>query len=199
MHGCMALALAIFLLACAAGPIPPAGQMMEGQSAERSNTAGSGATAAVLRGTSELPEAALDLLAQSARDSCSICAERNRKEAFEQLDAFYAPGVLITSEPGRTFLPSAKSPLELALSSYARETPMLTLRFHTMKEHLVGVDTTDYSDEAWVAFLASNPGMVLDGTIQLIAYPYGDGPTYLYSQAENHLQLQCRVLELNER
>lgn len=200
------LLTAIFLTSCAPAPkrAPEGGARVEtvaaSPSAERIRAeAGSSATA--LRRVAEFPDEAFDLLAQSARDSCSICAERNRKKAFGQLDAFYSAGLVITSGPERAFLASSddESPAELSFSSYARESPRLTLRFHTMTEHLVGVDTADYSDESWTEFLAAHPGAVLDGTVQLIAYPYGDGPTYLFSQTENHLQLQCKVLELSVR
>lgn len=149
--------------------------------------------------SAEFPDKALDLLTQSTRDSCAICAERNRKKAFETLDTFYAAGTLITSGPERQFLREAEGSLELGVSSYRRAQPRLTFRFHTESEHLVGVDPADYTDDEWAAHSDSTAGRGLDGMIQVIEYPYGDGPTYLYSPSENHLQVQCKVLDLTTR
>lgn len=148
----------------------------------------------------EFPEAALDLLTQSTRDSCAICAERNRKKAFETLDTFYAAGTLITSGPERHFIRNAEGTLELRVSSYRRAQPKLTFRFHTESEHLVGVDPSDYTDDEWAVHSDSSTARSgLDGMIQVITYSYGDGPTYLYSPTENHLQVQCKVLDLTKR
>ena len=37
-----------------------------------------------------------------------------------------------------------------------------------------------------------------EGTIELVAYDYGDGVSYLYSSSGNHLQIQCRILDISE-
>lgn len=165
-----------------------------GTGAEVMKDATAGSRAPLLAG---FPEEALDLLTQSTRDSCSICADRNREKAFRLLDSFYAPGTILTTGPEQTFLAAGEE--ELTLSSYRRDAPKLTLRFHTASEHLVGVDSTDYTGEEWASHLKENPEANFDGMIQMIEYAYGDGPTYLYFPSENHLQLQCKVLELSTR
>lgn len=141
---------------------------------------------------------ALDLLTQSTRDSCAICAEKNRKKAFAELDEVYAPGTIISTSAERHFLRATPEATELALSNYLRPAPKLTFRFHTGEEHLIGVDPANFTDDQSFGIIAGASAEVpLQGTIQIIAYAYGDGPSYLYSSSENHLQVQCRVLEIS--
>jgi hypothetical protein len=185
----------------------PDGRTADGTSTAEIGMRGSFAGAEVSEETADLqsaplpgfPDEALDLLTQSTRDSCSICAERNREKAFRSLSSFYPPGTLLTTGPDQAFLAAGEGTPELTLSSYGRGAPKLTLRFHTASEHLVGVDSTDYTGEEWARYLKENSEGAFDGTVELIAYAYGDGATYLYSPSENHLQLQCKVLELSTR
>jgi hypothetical protein len=185
----------------------PDGRTADGTSMGENGIRSSFAGAEVSKETADLhrapltgfPDEALDLLMQSTRDSCSICAERNREKAFRSLSSFYPPGTLLTTGPDQALLAAGEGTRELALSSYSRGAPKLTLRFHTASEHLVGVDSTDYTGEEWAKYLKENSESTFDGTVQLITYAYGDGEVYLYFPSENHLQLQCKVLELTAR
>lgn len=146
----------------------------------------------------DLPEDALTLLAQSLRDSCAICAEKNRKNAFSELDEFYAPGRLLTMAGDTRFEVLSDKPNELGLLGYERQSPVLTFRFHHPAARLVGVEERDETEDVWLKELASaSPGDLLEGTIEVIPYPYGDGVSYLFSPSEGHLQVQCRILEIS--
>jgi hypothetical protein len=143
-----------------------------------------------------IPGDALALLARSARESCADCARRDRERAFARLDREFAPGTRLASEEGLSFVKERGDGNELALASWAGET-RLTFRFHTAASHLVGVSEQDWTGEALAEAWASFPeGALLSGILEVVAYPYGDGPSYLYSAAAGHLQIQCRVLEI---
>ena len=147
------------------------------------------------------PEEALDLLTQSTRDSCSICAEKNRKKAFAVLDEFYPPETILASNEGRRLERMPDGLLELRFNDYDREQPRLTFRFHTGAEHLIGIEPADYTDAAIAAEVDAPPQgsastVTFSGAIRIVPFAYGDGPSYLYSPSENHLQIQCQVLDL---
>lgn len=143
------------------------------------------------------PIEALQLLNQSSLDSCAVCARRNRSEAFEILDRTHRPGKLIATTSDAHFIRVPGGENELSLTSYALEGPILTFRFHTSEKHLIGIADTDQSDPSTaLAFAAAGGGERLIGLLELVEYAYGDGPTYLYSPTQNHLQFQCKILDL---
>ena len=147
----------------------------------------------------DFPKGALDLLTESARDSCSICAERHRNEAFDQLDEVYGPGRILTSTPESRFVWAPGGENEITLTSYHRSEPGLTFRFHSTSDHLVGIAKGDFTEDTVVEQLLSVPeDAEFEATIEIVAYAYGNRATYLYSASSNHLQFQCRILEISE-
>ncbi len=170
----------------------------ETTTAHAAETAAQKAAAQKAAAQLDLPEEALTLLAQSLRDSCAICAEKNRKKAFAQLDDFYAPGRLLTMAGETRFVSSPDMPNELGLLGYDRPSPVLTFRFHHSGARLVGVEEADETESVWLEEIAAaGPRGRLEGTIEVIPYPYGDGVSYLFSPSEGHLQIQCRILEIS--
>ena len=152
-------------------------------------------TSTTLALTAGFPQESLELLNESTADSCSICAEKKRKEAFVGLTQAYAPGTILKSTTLRHFAPLAGGEQELTLTDYDRTAPALTFRYHDEKNHLVGIAESDFTDSTLAARIsAMTPGLEFDGAIQIVAFEYGDGPSFLYSRATNHLEVQCRVL-----
>lgn len=144
----------------------------------------------------DLPAAALERLERSRADSCAICAEKLRKEAFEELDLIYRPGVRVASAPEARFVRAPGGACELEIPSSAAG-PRVTFRFHTAADHLVGVAEEDLTDAGIAARLQAMPeGARLAGLIEIIPFPYGDGAAFLFLPASGHLQIQCKVLEI---
>ena len=144
----------------------------------------------------DLPAAALERLERSRADSCAICAEKRRKEAFEELDLIYRPGARIASAPEARFVRAPGGACELEIPSTAAG-PRVTFRYHTAADHLVGVAKEDLTDAAIAARLQAMPeGARLAGTVEIIPFPYGDGAAFLFLPASAHLQIQCKVLEM---
>ncbi len=147
------------------------------------------------RPPSELPTHALSLLTKSRTDSCSICAEKLRQEAFEELDQTYRPGSILASAGRGDLLRVTGEESELMLAAPQDDEPKLTFRFHTASNHLVGIAEADFTDEAVARQLLSIPESTrLRGKIEIVAYKYGDGATFLYSTTGNYLQIQCKLL-----
>ena len=144
-----------------------------------------------------IPYDAFDLLGQSLSDSCSICAERHRKEAFELLSEAYRPGTVLRSGSNRRFTRVDDTSQMLALTDFGRDTPLLALRFHTQDDHLVGIAEADFTDPANAAKIAElAAGLPFDGAVQVVAWEYGDGPSYVFSRSSRVLEVQCKVLEV---
>jgi hypothetical protein len=149
------------------------------------------------RPPSELPAHALSLLTKSRTDSCSICAEKLRQDAFEELSQVYRPGSILASAREGDLLRVAGEESELMLAAQQDDEPKLTFRFHTASSHLVGIAETDFTDEAVARQLLSVPeGARLRGRIEIVAYKYGDGATFLYSTTGNYIEVQCKLLEI---
>lgn len=145
----------------------------------------------------ELPTHALSLLAKSRTDSCSICADKLRKDAFEELAQVYRPGVILASAREGDLLRVAGEEPALVLAAQQNGEPKLTFRFHTVSNHLVGIAETDFTDEVVARQFQSIPeGTRLRGRIEIVAYEYGDGATFLYSTTGNHIEIQCKLLEI---
>jgi hypothetical protein len=61
----------------------------------------------------------------------------------------------------------------------------------------VGVAEKDFTDASQAdTFHSLLPGTVFDGRVALVRYEYGDGPTYIYYEKSNHLEIHCRLLEV---
>jgi hypothetical protein len=76
-------------------------------------------------------------------------------------------------------------------------TPVV-MRFHTADQRLIGVSKDDYTDEKTAEVFNSAPaGTRFTGSVVLIDYPYGDGPTYNYHVKTNRLHIHCRIQTLH--
>jgi hypothetical protein len=157
----------------------------------------------------DLPDDAFQLLAQAAADPCSICAEQKREQAFRILNDRFIPGrVIKTDVDCRLIKAGSDDNNNLSLSCYPSDAlmtsitddeqlPQVVFTFHTQQKRLVGILETDYTEApAADPFHSSESGTVYDGRIRLIAYKYGDGPTYNYFQETNTLLIHCRILKL---
>lgn len=150
------------------------------------------------RPPSERPVHALSLLTKSRIDSCSICADKLRRDAFEELEQAYRPGTILASTGEGDLLRLPGEEFGLMLETPQDDEPKLTFRFHTASSHLVGIAETDFTDEALARqFLSIPEGTRLRARIQIVAYKYGDGATFLYSATNNRLQIQCKLLDVS--
>ena len=148
----------------------------------------------------ELPKEAFQLLAESASDPCSICAVETREKAFKILNAAFKPRKILRSNNLCQFMRSdACGENELILSCHLTPLPLLTFRFHTAEKHLVGVSPTDFTAERFVRrYRRAATGLLFEGAIEIVGNRYGDGPSYNYYLAGNHIQIHCRILDLKQ-
>ena len=148
----------------------------------------------------DLPEEAFQLLAESASDPCSICAEETRKKAFQVLDDAFKPGRILKSNHLCQFMRTdACGENELVLTCYLTSPPLLTFRFHTAEKHLVGIRATDFTEKRFASeYCSVATGTHFEGALEIIAYRYGDGPSYNYYCAGNHIQVHCRILDIKQ-
>jgi hypothetical protein len=148
----------------------------------------------------DLPEEAFQLLAESASDPCSICAMKTRKNAFQVLNGAFKPGRILKSDNLCEFMRTDEcGENELVLTCYLTRSPLLTFRFHTAEKHLVGICATDFTEKRFASeYSSAASGARFEGTLEIIEYRYGDGPSYNYYLAENHIQVHCRILEIKQ-
>jgi hypothetical protein len=152
----------------------------------------------------EFPEKPLRLLAESVKDTCPICAKQTREKAFQLIEEqFFAGSMLATTGFCRLVRMASSDENELALSCDVpgkESLPLLTFRFHTSANHLVGVSPADYTEETVAKeFLSAAPGTVFEGTIETILFRYGDGTTFSYSASRGVVQVHCRLLTLQKQ
>lgn len=154
---------------------------------------------------------ALQLLAESSVDPCSICSRQARNKAFQTLNAELWPGRIVKTRTDCLFM-RAKTTREneLAPACYpagaqvkSKEAqgraylPQVTLRFHTSGQHLVGIAEKDSTvDEIMAEYSSAPAGTLFSGVLEIIEFKYGDGPTFNYYPTSNELQVHCRLLEL---
>ena len=156
-------------------------------------------------------DGALTLLAESSVDPCPICSKQTRSKAFQTLNAELMPGRVVQTSAECLLLGAPTSDgSELAPSCYPAgalaktkeghgeaRLPRVTFRFHTVGRHLVGVSASDFTVEDLVAdYHASPSGTNFSGVLEIVEFKYGDGPSYNYFPAGNHLQIHCRLLGL---
>ena len=152
----------------------------------------------------EFPEKPLQLIADAAKDSCSICARQTREKAFQMFEEqFPAERILTTTGSCRLLRTALSKENELVLSCDfpAKESlPLLALRFHTSANHLVGISPADFTEEGIVSeYRSAPPGTVFEGIIKTIAFRYGDGTTYSHSSSRGVIQVHCRLLTLKSQ
>jgi hypothetical protein len=152
----------------------------------------------------DFPEKPLRLIAESAKDSCSICGRQTREKAFQLFEEQFPAGrILATTGSCRLVRTALSEENELVLSCDfpgKESLPLLTLRFHTSANHLVGISPADFTEEGIASeYLSSAPGTVFEGIIKTIAFRYGDGTTYNYSASREVIQVHCRLLTLKRQ
>jgi hypothetical protein len=147
-----------------------------------------------------LPQEAFRLLSESASDPCSICARETREKAFRLLQGAFKPGRILKSNHVCQFIrTNACGENELALTCYLTPLPLLTFRFHTAANHLVGISTTDFTEKRLASeYCSAATGARFEGTLKIVTYKYGDGPSYNYYFAGNHIQVHCRILDIKQ-
>ena len=158
---------------------------------------------------------ALQSLTQSTKDPCAICARQTRKKAFEVINSeLRAKRVFSSGDLCRFIRTTEYSVNELSLTCYPPffgrdkeptpdqgtvELPSLTFRFHTPEQYLIGIAEKDLTLTVLGDHYHSWPqGTIFDGKLELVRYEYGDGPTYNYYPKRDHLEVHCRLLELNK-
>ncbi len=152
----------------------------------------------------DFPEKPLRLIAESARDSCFICARQTREKAFQLFGEQFPPGRIFTTTGYcrlvRTAL-SEENELALSCDFPGKESlPLLALRFHTSANHLVGISPADFTEESIASdYLSAAPGTVFEGIIKTIVFLYGDGSTYNYSASRGVIQVHCRLITLKRQ
>ncbi len=146
----------------------------------------------------DLPTEAFELLNQSASDPCSICSKQMREKAFKVLNARFRPGMIVESSSHCQFMRSDLcGENELVLTCYPTAVPLLTFKFHTAENHLVGISSTDFTERRFTNQYHTGPtGTVFEGVLRIVEYEYGDGPGYNYYPLRNHLQIHCRILDI---
>jgi hypothetical protein len=88
---------------------------------------------------------------------------------------------------------------ELVLTCYLTPFPLLTFRFHTAAKHLVGISTTDFTEKRLASeYGSAATGARFEGTLKIVTYRYGDGPSYNYYLVRNHIQVHCRILDIKQ-
>jgi hypothetical protein len=147
-----------------------------------------------------LPQEAFQLLAENASDPCSICARETREKAFRLLNSSFKPGKILKSNNLCQFIRTgACGENELALTCYPTPLPLLTFRFHTAANHLVGISTTDFTEKRLAnEYFSATTGARFEGTLRIVTYRYGDGPSYNYYLAGNHIQVHCTILDIKQ-
>ncbi len=148
----------------------------------------------------DLPEEAFQLLAESASDPCSICAKETREKAFQVLNSAFKPGRILKSNHLCQFMRTdACGENELVLTCYLTSSPLLTFRFHTAEKHLVGICDTDFTENRFASeYCSAATDTRFEGTLEIVAYRYGDGPSYNYYFAGNHVQVHSRILDIKQ-
>jgi hypothetical protein len=152
----------------------------------------------------DFPEKPLRLIAESAKDSCSVCARQTREKAFQLFEEQFPPGRMLTTTGScrlvRTAL-SEENELVLSCDSPGKASlPLLTLRFHTSANHLVGISPADFTEEGIASeYHSAIPGTVFEGIINTVTFLYGDGTTYSYFASRGVIQVHCRLLTLKRQ
>ncbi len=147
---------------------------------------------------------AIELLAKSIDESCDICVEQILKKAFSLLDRDLTPGKTIVTSAACLFEKAVSTEVnELTASCYSGNTgpapyPILTFRFHTLAEKLAGVSAADLTENQKTSEYRANNGGLFEGKIQIVEFRYGDGHTFHYFRKTHHLQVHCKLMDLNQ-
>ena len=152
---------------------------------------------------------ALALLTQGAQEDCSICGKKKRKEAHRILNSELKPGLVIKSNLNCYFVKDTACDTNELLITACKQSeignldlederlffPRVVFRFHTKKEHLVGIDEDSFTSNTFASIYSralNNAPINIE--LEIIEYKYGDGITYNYYLKENKLQIHCKLL-----
>jgi len=151
-----------------------------------------------------LPEPALRLIAESAAESCSICARQLQDRAYDLLDRDFPLGRFLTTAESCLLLRSSsaeENELVLSCDPASKEPlPLLIFRFHTQARHLVGISAGDFTADGPAAeYFAARPGTAFEGTLKIIAFRYGERPSFSYSASRGAIQVHCQLITLRQK
>ena len=155
-------------------------------------------------------DCALQKLAESALENCSICRQKLHKDAFAIIDEKLSVGKkILISQTCSLQKTNLTKKNEFILSCYQskkhyfsqkdkKEYPTVIFKIHTKKDHLVGIKSADFSADKFVQLINKNLNKKkeLVGQISLIKYKYGDGSTFNYNSKKNILKIYCKIEDL---
>ena len=135
------------------------------------------------------------LLVSSLSDSCGVCVRDKRREAFAIAEAAFAPGTIVRGAPGANLRVVDRAELELRMGD-TPSSPAVSFRVHTEDEHLIGIAPEHLTPRDRAFVIHDTPeGDVVDVTLEVVPFAYGDGTTFLFDELDNRLQVQCRVVD----
>lgn len=143
----------------------------------------------------EIPTEIGALLSASASDSCGVCEREKQADAFALADTWLPPGTVVRPAPGTPLRVIEATDHEVAVSAATKAPPRLTFRFHTRDEHLIGIDPTDFTDDAVAAAVLD--GSARDVELVVVPFAYGEGPGFLFDAEQRRIQVQCRVRQVD--
>lgn len=150
-------------------------------------------------------EKALHALGESLVETCSICVQKLRKEAFTILNEEFPIGKTIGGNDisFKKSITHAQSLLVGGGDIRAKgktdagvdyELPLVIFRYHTADNYIAGITPADFTDAKTASLLKSLPyDKAFFGSIIAIPFRYGDGKTFSYSSKENILTVHCKV------
>ena len=145
---------------------------------------------------------AFEILAGTVGESCSICVSKSLKNAFSLLNDKFEPGKIVsTSETCLFEKTKAADQYELEASCYSKISeskgyPLLTFRYHTDSDKMVGISSSDLTENHIASeYNTQQPGF-FTGKIKIVDFSYGDGDSFNYLPNAHHLQIHCKVLSL---
>lgn len=165
-----------------------------------------------------MPREARALLTKSAADSCSICAKEFRRKAYQVLENAYPAGTIVLTDSTTAFSRIPDSPNELVLAKFMpvdeeflgddnpsgtpvhAPVPQLSFRFHTPSDHLVGVSPLDMTEVGLAKVVHDAPGgATFEGVLQVVAFAYGDGSTFLDNASAHRIEVHCKILDIRRK
>ncbi len=160
------------------------------------------------RGAQSPLEEALHKLGESLVETCPICVQQLRKEAFTILNKEFPAGKIIGEHNAPDFQKYSSQMQSLIIkgkdirkkgrndAGIEYELPFVIFRYHTRENHIAGIAPADFTDMQTASQLKSLPyGKDFAGSFIAIPFRYGDGKTFSYSPKENIVTVHCKVLE----
>ncbi|MBI5844187.1 MAG: hypothetical protein HZB23_05920 [Deltaproteobacteria bacterium] len=135
-----------------------------------------------------VPQGALYLLSKSRAETCATCRAEMEKEAFAELSRELVPGKRFSGE----FLVKEDEAGKRLV--FGQLPSWVSFRFHIRGRRWVGIANPDLSPPALAKrlFSAQN-GARFNGSAVLVPYPYGEGPTFVWSGKKGILEIHCRL------